>query len=1765
MSSSIDERVVEMKFDNAAFERGVQTTLKSLEALNKGMKLDGASKGLNDLSTAASRFSLGNITQGVDNISSKFTAMSAIALGALASIGAKAAQVGINLAKNFTISPLKDGLQEYETNLNAIQTILANTQAAGTNLGQVNSALNDLNKYSDQTIYNFSQMAKNIGTFTAAGVDLKTATSSIKGIANLAALSGSNSEQASTAMYQLSQAISAGKVSLQDWNSVVNAGMGGTVFQRALAQNAVAMGTLGKNAVKLSGPMKNATINGQSFRESITAKPGEKSWLTSDVLTRTLGQFTGDLSAAQLKAQGFNAAQIKAIRAQAATAHDAATQVKTATQLFGTLKEAAGSGWAQTWQLIFGDFDEAKKLFTGVNNVLGGFIQSSAQARNKVLGDWKALGGRTALIDTISTSFKFLMQVIKPIKDAFRQIFPPVTGKMLLDLTKLLQDFAHHLKMGADTADKVKRTFAGVFAIFDIGIQVVKKIAGVITRVFGAFGDGQSHVLDFTANLGDWLVKLDNAIKKGEGFTNFFKKVGDVLVGAIAAVKEFGKWVSVIFDKIGNVDTSGFDRIQKRFEPLGSLGKVLAAVWSRIAGILKGVATAFAPLASKFGEFFRNLGSTIADSFGNIDYNMVLDTINTGLLAGITLLLKKFIDNGLNINIKKGGGGGILNTIKESLGGLTSTLQTMQSTLKAMTLLQIAAAVGILAASVVAIAGINSGDLTKALTAISVMFVQLSVSMLALSKIDPAKGSGQLILIASALRILTSSVVALSSLSWQDLAKGLTGVTALLGTLVVTANLMPDGKKMASAGLGLMAMAGAVRILVGAVTQLSGLTWEEMAKGLAGVGGLLLSLALFTKLQDANAGGISSGIGLVLLATGIKILADAMSVFVGFSWDEIGRGLAGMAGGLALMAGALAVLPPSSILSAAAIFVVAASLKMVADAISQMGNLSWDVIQKGLITMGSALGIIAIALNAMTAALPGAAAFAVTAVAIGLVVTALQAFGNMSVDQIAKSLIMLGGSLAIIAIALGAMTEALPGAAALVVAAAAIALMAPALQALGNMSMAEIGKSLLMLAGVFVVLGLAALVLTPVIPSLLGLGLAVTLLGVGMLAAGAGILLFSVGLTALGVAGAAATAGIVALVSGLIGLIPMVAEQLGIAIVVFAKVIATSGPAITAAIATVMNALLDAVIQTIPKLGQAFMTLLSTVLGILIRAVPLLVNAGYMILTGLLNGIAKKIPGVVTAATNVIVAFINSLAKNSLRIINAGVKFILDFINGLAKAIRDHSAEVGAAGANLATAIVEGMGKGLTAGVSTVVEKAKNLAKSALDAAKNILGIHSPSKEFEKIGRFVNDGFVKGLDGNKAQVANAFNNLKQMLSDTMKSSAKDISDNEARLNKLTKARKKDIAAINKTRAALAQARVEHAKEAAALAQLNKMTASDKKLQSLAAQQDAIAAKLDAANQKLADAIKTRDDYNKSVHDEFDNLPTVSADTKLTDYVDQLKKQIADTQSFTTAIQKLRTLGLNDEIYKDLIAKGVDALPFVNQLLAGGAAAVKDVNSLSGQLESAASTLGNSASKALYQAAVDSAAGLVKGLQNQSAAIEAQMDKIAQAMIKSIKKALGIKSPSREFMKVGGFSAEGLAVGLKQSSAIAEKAAEEVGHDTIQSLRKSISGLSSMVTDNLDLNPTIKPILDLTDVQKNAASLQTLLPDGSLSVKSAYLKAKDLSATQQGEVAVATAQTATASPGITYNQYNNSPKALSSVDIYRQTKNQLSKVKGGLPK
>ena len=370
--SSIDERVVEMQFRNDQFEQGVKKSLISLENLKKGLNLDKSSKSLSNLESTAKNFSMKNLVSDVASISDRFSTMGIIGMTALQNITNSAIATGKTLMSALTIDPVKSGFQEYETQINSVQTILANTESKGTTLDQVNAALDELNHYADMTIYNFTEMTRNIGTFTAAGVDLDTSVQAIKGIANLAAVSGSNSQQASTAMYQLSQALAAGTVKLQDWNSVVNAGMGGQVFQDALKETARVHGVAIDQMIKDEG----------SFREALS-----KGWLTSSILTETLSKFTGDLNESQLKTMGYTDEQIASIIKMGQTANDAATKVKTFTQLFDTLAEAMQSGWTQSWEYIVGDFDQAKESLTVVSDTLSDIINNSSNKRNDLLYD----------------------------------------------------------------------------------------------------------------------------------------------------------------------------------------------------------------------------------------------------------------------------------------------------------------------------------------------------------------------------------------------------------------------------------------------------------------------------------------------------------------------------------------------------------------------------------------------------------------------------------------------------------------------------------------------------------------------------------------------------------------------------------------------------------------------------------------------------------------------------------------------------------------------------------------------------------------------------------------------------------------------------------------------------------------------------------------------------------------------------------------------------------------------------------------------------------------------------------------------------------------------------------------------------------------------------------------------------------------------------------------------------------------------------------
>lgn len=374
MSKQVDERVVSMQFDNANFEKNVQTSMSTIDKLKAKLKFEDAGKSFESLNKEAKKVNLSGINTAIQTVQAQFSALEVMGVTALANITNAAVNTGKRMISALTLDPVTTGFQEYETQINAVQTILANTSSKGTTIDDVNAALDELNKYADMTIYNFTEMTRNIGTFTAAGVDLDKSVTSIKGIANLAAVSGSTSYQASTAMYQLSQALAAGKVSLMDWNSVVNAGMGGELFQNALKRTAEHMGTNVDAMIEKYG----------SFRESLT----KGQWLTAEVLTETLTQLSGAYTEADLIAQGYTEQQAKEIVQLANTAVDAATKVKTFTQLWDTMKEAAQSGWTQTWEIIIGDYEEAKELLTAISDFFtgeNGLITRMSNARNNLL------------------------------------------------------------------------------------------------------------------------------------------------------------------------------------------------------------------------------------------------------------------------------------------------------------------------------------------------------------------------------------------------------------------------------------------------------------------------------------------------------------------------------------------------------------------------------------------------------------------------------------------------------------------------------------------------------------------------------------------------------------------------------------------------------------------------------------------------------------------------------------------------------------------------------------------------------------------------------------------------------------------------------------------------------------------------------------------------------------------------------------------------------------------------------------------------------------------------------------------------------------------------------------------------------------------------------------------------------------------------------------------------------------------------------------
>lgn len=1713
---SVDDRIVRMEFDNASFERKLGTTLTSLDKLEKSLKFEGAAKGLSNVSQTAGKMNFSGLANSVNGLKDKFKTMSVVGVTALATIASKAVSAGGRIVKSLALDNILAGFHEYETNIGSIQTILANTKSQGTNLEDVNGALDQLNEYSDKTIYNFGQMAKNIGTFTAAGVDLDTSVSSIKGIANLAAISGSSSEQASTAMYQLSQAISTGAVKLQDWNSVVNAGMGGKVFQEALFESGKALGEI--KGVKMDQTFQEWTDAGNSFRGSLV-----KGWVTSDVLTTTLQGFTGEMTESQLVAKGFSEEAAKNMVELGKTGVDAATQVRTLTGLISTTKEAIGSGWSRSFRIVFGDFEEATKLFTNISNAVGEMVGKSADARNELLQGWKDLGGRTLLIETLKKTIKNLGRILKPIKDAFRDIFPPMTSKRLFKLTQNFNEFAKALRPSKDTVKDIGRIFKGFFGILEIGWTAIKGTAKFIKFLFQELtGAGSGNFLDFAAKIGDFFTELNEKLVEGKGIKQFFRDLRKMVKDVSPVIEEIKDKIVIFFSELKKFDIKDiiknplpylnkikdkllglfdgvdlkapeglgnvFGRLKTRFETLQRIFGKVKEIWQPFKRAFKKVIevldTGWEAIKGWFGELKDKLEKVMKPG----DFDAVVDAVNVGLLGGVLVILRRFLKRGIKFNI----GDGILENISKSFEQLTGIMKAMQTDIKANALLKIAGAIGILTASVLVLSMIDSAALTKALTAMAIGFGQLMASFAIISKMSSGpKGAGQFTVIATGMILLSTSIL----------------------------------------------------ILSGAMKVLATMDWEEIGKGLAAIAGLMLIMAAGVKLLNGS-GMVRAGVGMLLVATSINILAGAVAIFGTMNWLTIGKGLVGVAGALVAIALGMQLMPKGLALQGVGLLLVATSLNILAGAIAIFGTMDWKTIGKGMVGIAGSLLIIGLAMKLMPPTMPiiGAGLLLVS-VALNAIALAMKSMGGMDWGEIAKGLVAMAGALLILALAAHAMQGAIVGVVAITIAAAGLLILSKALEAFAGLSWGDLLKGLIGIAGVLAVLAVSALLIQPAIPALLGLGAALLVVGAGFALFGLGANLVAKAFATFAKVGPEGADAIVASLKAIGKALPAFFAGLAEGLFEIAKIFVKAAPVIAKGLVVLLDHVLDGLIKLLPKALKLLGMLVDGMIDFLIDKIPKFAMMGVKILLGLLRGIRDNIGEIVEVVADIITNFLDALTEKVPEVAESFAEFIRTVISTAILKLNPVTLLFG-----VGVDVIQGFLDGLDDMFGDVLDWFLGFMGDILDSILEFFGIKSPSTKFFDIGVDLLVGLLNGIKDGAVAVWNWFKDLPGKVIRFIGNVAKTLwQKGGALLTGLWNGAKKKLIQVSVWFSSLP------GKAVRAIGNVLK-TLWNKGVDFIKGLWDGVKQKWnDLKNwfkelpgkikDTFGDPLKILLEIGKDIlRGAWDGIKWIWA--KVKEWFRELPGKIKD--SFGDPLLVLLEIG------KDIIRGAWNGLKWVWESTDG----VRDwFASIPGKITG----IFEGAIDWLLEAGKDIFRGLWNGFKEIWGDIWDWIWDKVNKLPGFIKDFFGIGSPSRLMRDIG----ENVIQGFVDAFRL-DKSIESTSRDFVDNARNNFKNSVRAITDELgsiqEFNPRIRPVLDLTSVQSDAKKINGYIQGVNKIVPVLSYKQAQLISTSTNQRPVDTPTSSTGSTEIKFEQTINAPKQLSTNDIYKQTRNQITLAK-----
>ena len=1357
MSNSVDERIVEMRFNNKQFEEGISESTKSLENLKKSLKLEDAAQGLKNVEESGKKFNLDNVANAIELVSSKFSILGTIGDQIIRTLTDKfmgLADSAIKATKSLSIDQISAGWEKYENKTEAVQTIM---NATGKDIEEVNEQLEKLQWFTDETSYNFVDMTSSIADFTNANVELEDAVNAMMGIANWAAVSGGNVQQAGIAMRNLSQAMSMDKVLVTDWMSIEKAGMATMEFKQNVIDTAVELGYLRDMGNGVIETMGGAEVTAEGFRGTL-----EEGWFSGKVLTETLKKYSEYTNAVYEISDSYDtcAEAMEHVSEEgmelSAKAFKAGQQYKTFKDVIDATKDAVSSGWMTTFELIFGNMEEAKSLWTDVGGMFWDIFASGAETRNEILQGWRDMDGWEHVTDSIWSVFRAFESLRDAAREGWQQVFPKMTSERLFEITGKINKFFNKVAdwaKDAQTVDRISRIFKGLGS----ALQLVKKIAGAIItpikRVTESIKESGGSVLELTAKFFDLFTKLNESEKFQEILDKISAKIGDVLVWVVGFIQKIKQTFSdartyfepVIekfkegFEKIkqlfsgakeyfstasekigdafdnikekitnfGHTDTSSsesvFDKLKKAAEPFKALFEGIKKGFEFVWGIIKKIAPLIGSvikfIGDALGQFFGGLQSMLR----NGDLNGISEILGSGVLGALVLAIKSLF-GGLKDLVDDAGS--IIDGIKGIFGALQDSLQSFSEKLKAKALKELALAIGILAVSVLILSAVDPGRLESALNAILELFVGLMISLkslsgsntkmkearamkktmesmvamaaavlvlaiamkkigdldgeqikngilaigglmlelLAFSKIM-SKGDAPkkmmstaigLILLAVAIRLLVGPMKELGEMDPENLTKGIIAIGAVLTELALFTKLSGGQKKMISIGIGLIEVAAALKIISSVIGDIGQLSWEEIAKGLVGIAVSIASIALAMKLMPK--GSVLKGAGFVIVAAGLKIIASVMNDISSLSWGGVAKGLVSVAVALTAITVAMNMMPNSAIIKAAGLVVVGAGLKIIASVMNDISVISWEGIAKGLVVMGSALMGIALAMQMMpTTSVVSGAGLVIVAAGLKIIASVMSDLGSLSFGEIVKGLTAMGGALMGIVLVMNQVSSSLGGAAALLVVAVALNTLVPVMQGLGALSWTEILKALAALAGVMGVLAVSGKLIDP-------FANAIVKLGAGLLLIAAAAAVFAAALSAIAVAiEILASTGEVA-VHAFLGALGTILTALPELLRTLAISIKNSASSIVEMISTIIGSILLAIGENVPKIVDTVLDVILQVLTSLVDKAPAIIEKILTFVLEIFKGLREYVPQIAEEVIYMFKAIIESLS-----------------------------------------------------------------------------------------------------------------------------------------------------------------------------------------------------------------------------------------------------------------------------------------------------------------------------------------------------------------------------------------------------------------------------------------------------------------------------------------------------------------------------------------